>query len=160
MSEPSCENEQPIDIQEGSAASSGALPPQHEGSRPAAAPHEVRRIGSAYHKKRTTRIMVDTTSDYNAEVLKQLGIEVIHFRYVGPDGEREDDLWTSQTPHEFYECMRKNPDARFTTEAVTPGTYLEAFENATTGLINVIYHRNNGGYGIIKPKIEEYDERA
>lgn len=29
------------------------------------------------------------------------------------------------------------------------------FENATTGLINVIYHRNNGGYGIIKPKLEE-----
>lgn len=28
------------------------------------------------------------------------------------------------------------------------------FENATTGLINVIYHRHNGGYGIIKPKLE------
>ena len=32
------------------------------------------------------------------------------------------------------------------------------FENATTGLINVVYHRKNGGYGIIKPKIEELDE--
>lgn len=29
------------------------------------------------------------------------------------------------------------------------------FENATTGLVNVIYHRHNGGYGIIKPKIED-----
>lgn len=29
------------------------------------------------------------------------------------------------------------------------------FTNAATGLINVIYHRKNGGYGIIKPKIEE-----
>ena len=28
------------------------------------------------------------------------------------------------------------------------------FENAVTGLINVVYHRKNGGYGIIKPKIE------
>ena len=28
------------------------------------------------------------------------------------------------------------------------------FTNATTGLVNVIYHRKNGGYGIIKPKIE------
>ena len=28
------------------------------------------------------------------------------------------------------------------------------FENATTGLINVVYHRHNGGYGIIKPKLE------
>ena len=32
------------------------------------------------------------------------------------------------------------------------------FENATTGLINVVYHRKNGGYGIIKPKIEALDE--
>ena len=32
------------------------------------------------------------------------------------------------------------------------------FTNATTGLINVIYHRKNGGYGIIKPRIEENDE--
>ena len=28
------------------------------------------------------------------------------------------------------------------------------FMNSTTGLINVIYHRNNSGYGIIKPKDE------
>ena len=32
------------------------------------------------------------------------------------------------------------------------------FTNATTGLINVIYHRKNGGVGIIKPKIEENEE--
>jgi putative sigma-54 modulation protein len=32
------------------------------------------------------------------------------------------------------------------------------FTNATTGLVNVVYHRKNGGYGIIKPKIEELDE--
>ncbi len=34
------------------------------------------------------------------------------------------------------------------------------FENATTGLVNVIYHRHNGGYGIIKPKIETEDGEA
>ena len=31
------------------------------------------------------------------------------------------------------------------------------FENSTTGLINVVYHRKNGGYGIIKPKIEDLE---
>ena len=31
------------------------------------------------------------------------------------------------------------------------------FINSSTGLTNVIYHRKNGGYGIIKPKIEEQD---
>ena len=33
------------------------------------------------------------------------------------------------------------------------------FTNVETGLVNVIYHRHNGGYGIIKPKIEESDEQ-
>ncbi len=32
------------------------------------------------------------------------------------------------------------------------------FENSVTGLVNVVYRRKNGGYGIIKPKIEEVDE--
>lgn len=32
------------------------------------------------------------------------------------------------------------------------------FEDSLTGLVNVVYRRKNGGYGIIKPKIEETDE--
>lgn len=32
------------------------------------------------------------------------------------------------------------------------------FTNADTGLTNVIYHRKNGGYGIIKPRIEGLDD--
>ena len=32
------------------------------------------------------------------------------------------------------------------------------FTNATTGLVNVIYHRKNGGYGIIKPRIEQNEQ--
>ena len=32
------------------------------------------------------------------------------------------------------------------------------FVNSTTGLTNVIYHRKNGGYGIIKPRIEEQND--
>lgn len=33
------------------------------------------------------------------------------------------------------------------------------FTNATTGLTNVIYHRKNGGYGILKPRLEEEYDR-
>ena len=32
------------------------------------------------------------------------------------------------------------------------------FEDARTGLANVVYRRKNGGYGVIKPKIEDEDE--
>lgn len=32
------------------------------------------------------------------------------------------------------------------------------FEDKLTGLTNVVYRRKNGGYGIIKPKIEDQDE--
>ena len=34
------------------------------------------------------------------------------------------------------------------------------FENAATGLVNVVYHRHNGGYGIIKPRLEPEDDQA
>ncbi len=33
------------------------------------------------------------------------------------------------------------------------------FEDSVTGLVNVVYRRKNGGYGVIKPKIEEADEQ-
>ena len=46
-------------------------------------------------------------------------------------------------------------EALVQTDLLGHGFYV--FENATTGLINVIYRRRNGGYGIIKPKIESED---
>ena len=82
----------------------------------------------AYQKRLGVTIVADTAADFNPSVAHQLGIEVIPFHYVGPDGEHADDMWQSRTPHEFYEYMRKNPEARFRTMAVTPGTYMEVFE--------------------------------
>ena len=38
------------------------------------------------------------------------------------------------------------------------GHDFSVFTNATTGLVNVVYRRKSGGYGIIKPRIEEPDE--
>jgi DegV family protein with EDD domain len=42
------------------------------------------------------------------------------FTYIMDDGEHQDDLWTSMTPHEFYERMRKGEQP--TTAQVPYGT--------------------------------------
>jgi putative sigma-54 modulation protein len=34
------------------------------------------------------------------------------------------------------------------------------FEDSRSGLTNVVYRRKDGGYGIIRPKIEDEDEQA
>jgi len=73
---------------------------------------------------------VDSTSDFAPGVVEQLGVEVIPFSYVGPDGEHVDDMWRNSDPHEFYEYMRKHPDVHFKTAAVTPGKYYEVFKRA------------------------------
>lgn len=106
---------------------------------PAGAPVDVRSVGRAYHQKRQVKIIVDSTADYAPGVTEQLGVEVIPFTYVGPDGEHVDDLWATSDPHEFYEGMRKNPHVRYTTSAVTPGRYLEVFERAAEEGLPTIY---------------------
>lgn len=82
----------------------------------------------AYQKRLGVTIVADTGADFNPDVAKALRIEVIPFRYVGPDGEHADDMWQSISPHDFYEYMRKHPDERFRTQAVTPGAYMEIFK--------------------------------
>ena len=99
----------------------------------------MRSVGRAYHQKRQVKIIVDSTADYAPGVAEQLGVEVIPFTYVGPDGEHVDDLWATSDPHEFYEGMRKNPHVRYTTSAVTPGRYLEVFERAAEEGLPTIY---------------------
>ncbi len=103
------------------------------------APADVQNVGRAYIQKRNVRIIVDSTADYAPEVARQLGVEVIPFTYITPDGEQVDDLWASHDPHEFYETMRQNPDVYYTTSAVTPGRYYEHFERAAQDGMPTIY---------------------
>lgn len=74
---------------------------------------------------------------------------------AGPD-EVEDD----QLVREKIVDLKPLTEEQALVETDLLGHDFYVFENATTGLINVIYHRKNGGYGIIKPKIEELDEQA
>ncbi len=102
-------------------------------------PAGVASAGRAYHQKRNVKIIVDSTADYAPGVARQLGVEVIPFTYVTPEGEKTDDMWENTDPHEFYEHMRKNPDEHYTTVAVTPGRYLEYFERAAEEGLPTIY---------------------
>lgn len=103
---------------------------QTDGVTDAQVPQEIARLGKAYHNRRNVNIIVDSCADFAQGVAERLGVKVIEFSYVGPDGEHLDDNWRSQTPHEFYEGMRKSKGFHYTTAAVTPGAYLDCFEEA------------------------------
>ena len=104
------------------------------------APADVTNVGRAYHMRRTCNIIVDSPADFSPAVAERLGVRVIPFSYVDEDGnEHYDDLWKSQDPHEFYERMRKNPEARYTTAAVTPGRYMEIFAEAAKEGLPILY---------------------
>lgn len=103
------------------------------------APEDVVSVGRAFHQRRTCRIIVDSSCDFAPEVLRRLGVGFVPFTYVTPDGEVEDDLWQTVDAHEFYETMRKNPDVHYSTCAITPGRYLEIFEEAAQEGLPTIY---------------------
>lgn len=109
------------------------------------APADVSNVGRAYHRKRNCKIIVDSPADFAPAVAKRLGVRVIPFTYVTPEGELVDDLWETRDPHEFYETMRKNPDMRITTAAVTPGRYMEIFEEELADGLPLLYLGFTGG---------------
>lgn len=86
---------------------------------------------------KTCTLIFDSCADFAPSVAERLGIEVIHFPYVVDGKEYLDDLWQSQTPHEFYEKMRKG--AQVSTSAVSPGRYYEVFSKAYERGIPAIY---------------------
>ena len=108
-------------------------------------PADVSNVGRAYHRKRTCTIIVDSPGDFSPEVANLLGVRVIPFSYVTPEGEFLDDLWATRNPHDFYEYMRKNPDVRITTAAVTPGRYVEVFEEEAKQGLPMLYLGLTGG---------------
>jgi DegV family protein with EDD domain len=81
-----------------------------------------------FRKELKAHIIVDTPADFNPEVEKALGVEVIGFPVVLDGHEYIDDNWQTYTPHEFYDKMRHG--ATPTTSAVTPGRYYEIFKKA------------------------------
>ena len=115
---------------------------------------------------------IDLSADKVTRQLRKFKTKVVDNRQGGASAadvapvERVEDLADLLLPEEDDDLL-----VREKVIDVTPMTEEQAlvqtdllghdfyvFENATTGLINVVYHRKNGGYGIIKPRIETLDE--
>ena len=115
---------------------------------------------------------IDLSADKVTRQLRKFKTKVVDNRQGGASAadvapvERVEDLADLLLPEEDDDLL-----VREKVNDVTPMTEEQAlvqtdllghdfyvFENATTGLINVVYHRKNGGYGIIKPRIETLDE--
>jgi DegV family protein with EDD domain len=58
-------------------------------------------------RNRKCKLIIDSCCDLPADLVESCDVEVMPFTYIMDDGEHLDDLWTSMTPHEFYERMRK-----------------------------------------------------
>ena len=115
---------------------------------------------------------IDLSADKVTRQLRKFKTKVVDNRQGGASAaevapvERVEDLADLLLPEEDDDLL-----VREKVIDVTPMTEEQAlvqtdllghdfyvFENTTTGLINVVYHRKNGGYGIIKPRIETLDE--
>ena len=115
---------------------------------------------------------IDLSADKVTRQLRKFKTKVVDNRQGGASAadvapvERVEDLADLLLPEEEDDLL-----VREKVIDVTPMTEEQAlvqtdllghdfyvFENATTGLITVVYHRKNGGYGIIKPRIETLDE--
>lgn len=73
---------------------------------------------------------------------------------IVPEGDEDDDVLVRE---KYIDLKPMSVDeALVQTDLLGHDFYV--YEDNVTGMVNVIYHRKNGGYGIIKPKIEEPDE--
>jgi DegV family protein with EDD domain len=58
-------------------------------------------------RNRKCNLIIDSCCDLPADLVESFDVEVMPFTYIMEDGDHLDDLWTSMTPHEFYERLRK-----------------------------------------------------
>ena len=71
------------------------------------------------------RIVIDTCADLSPEIAATLDVDILGFPYILDGVEYTDDIWSSITPHEFYEKLRQGAHA--STSAVSLGRFVEFF---------------------------------
>ncbi len=117
---------------------------------------------------------IDEAADKVTRQLRKYKTKIVDKRKRSPKGLVHPELEAATTENLTELIEPSDEDDQLVREKIidlTPMTEEEAlvqtdllghdfyvFENATTGLVNVIYHRHNGGYGIIKPRIESEDD--
>ena len=96
---------------------------------------------------------IDLAADKVTRQLRKFKTKVVDNRQQGPSAA---EVAPVPPVDDLADLLLPEEEALVQTDLIGHDFYV--FENATTGLINVVYHRKNGGYGIIKPKIESLDE--
>jgi DegV family protein with EDD domain len=100
---------------------------------------------------------LDSCCDLPADLIESYDVEVISFPYTMEDGEHLDDLWTSMTPHEFYERLRKGE--RSSTAQLPYGVICETLIRiAKSGMPTVFICFSGGLSGTYENILAVWDE--
>ncbi|MCI1998133.1 ribosome hibernation-promoting factor, HPF/YfiA family [Olsenella porci] len=115
-------------------------------------------------------VAIDTAADKVTRQLRKYKTKVVDRKQRSTqtirEGAKIDDLGDlieeddDQLVREKYIDLKPMTEEEALVQTDLLGHDFYVFENATTGLVNVIYHRHNGGYGILKPRIETEDGEA
>ena len=78
-------------------------------------------------------LIIDSCCDLPREVVDREGIDIIEFPYVDNEGEHDDDMYRSQTAHDFFESMRhgNEPSTAQIPVTVFQDAFMRAIESGT-----------------------------
>ena len=82
-------------------------------------------------------VIIDSCCDLPASVVDVPGVEVLRFPYLMDGVEYSDDMYTSMTPHDYYEKLRKG--AQPSTAQVPVTVFVETFERAIASGVPTVY---------------------
>jgi DegV family protein with EDD domain len=108
-------------------------------------------------RNRKCNIIIDSCCDLPADLVESFDVETVPFTFIMDDGDHPDDLWTSMTPHEFYERMRKGEHS--STAQVPYGTIRATLKRAaTSGVPTVFICFSSGLSGTFENIVATWDE--
>ena len=82
-------------------------------------------------------VIIDSCCDLPAPVVDVPGVEIIKFPYLIDGVEYYDDMYTSQTAHDYYEKLRKG--AQPSTAQIPVNTFVEVFTRAIESGVPTVY---------------------